>query len=64
MINFLLGMLTMYVITGILAVISETFGDGFLDSWFFYLFTWWIVVLCLPISLYLKIKRNKKSKRA
>lgn len=65
MINFLLGILIMYLITGILAIISETFGNGFLDAWFFYLFTWWIIILFLPIAfINKKIKQNKKSKRA
>lgn len=60
MIMFLLGMLAMYLITGILFVLVESFTDGFLCEWFFYLFTWWIVVLCLPISLIIKFKKNRK----
>lgn len=58
---FWLGMLVMYLIVGILFVLDETFGDGILDDWFFYLFAWWVVVLCLPITLIIKIKNNRKN---
>lgn len=58
--SFLLGMLTMYIITGILFILDETFGNGFLDGWFFYLFTWWLVILLLPFTIIIKKIKNYK----
>ena len=64
MLNFVLGMLVIYLIVGIIICISETFGDGILDAWLYFLFAWWINLLFLPIALilkYIKIKNNKKA---
>lgn len=64
MINFLIGMLVMYLITGIIMCISETFGDGVLDEWLYFLFAWWINLLFLPVALVIKqIKINKKNNK-
>lgn len=64
MINFLLGMLIMYLLVGVAFSLDEIFGDGCLDEWFFYLFTWWIVILCAPFCLIFHfIKKNKKNNK-
>lgn len=59
---FWLGMLTMYMIMGVLMLISETFGDGVLDGWLYWTFTWWLMLLALPFAIiYRKIKKSKKN---
>ena len=59
---FWLGMLTMYMIMGVLMLISETFGDGVLDGWLYWTFTWWLMLLALPFAMiYRKIKKSKKN---
>lgn len=59
---FWVGMLVMYLIVGILMALVETFANGFLDEWFFYLFTWWIMILCLPFAFIIKkVKKIKKT---
>ncbi len=60
---FWLGMLVMYLIIGIAFALDEIFGNGCLDEWFFYLFTWWIVVLCAPFCLILHIIKNRKKSK-
>lgn len=57
---FFAGILVMYLISGIIIAISETFGDGVLDNWLFQLFCWWINLLILPIAL---IKKHRKIKK-
>ena len=59
---FWLGMLTMYMIIGVLMLIGETFGDGVLDGWLYWTFTWWLMLLGLPFAMiYRKVKKSKKS---
>lgn len=62
---FWLGMLTMYLISGVIVGISEAFGDGVLDGWLYYLFCWWLNLLLLPVAIIIKIKKtiDKKSKK-
>lgn len=63
---FWLGMLTMYLISGIIIGISEAFGDGVLDEWLYYLFCWWFnFPLLLIVIIIKKIKKtiDKKSKK-
>jgi len=59
---FWLGMLTMYIIVGIIISVSEAFGDGVLDEWLFWIFAWWINLLLLPYTIIRdKIKKSKKT---
>lgn len=59
---FWLGMLVMYLISGVIIAISEAFGDGVLDEWLYYLFCWWINLLCLPVIIIIQ-KNKRKSKK-
>ena len=51
MIIFILGMLTMYLIVGVIVALDEIFGGGFLDEWFVYLFCWWQLPILALINL-------------
>lgn len=47
---------------GVLMLISETFGDGVLDGWLYWTFTWWLMLLALPFAMiYRKVKKSKKN---
>lgn len=63
MIMFILGMLVMYLIVGIIVVLDEIFGQGFLDEWFIYLFCWWQYLILAPIALIIKIYRKRKNNK-
>lgn len=63
MMMFGLGMLTMYLIVGVVVALDEIFGQGFLDDWFIYLFTWWQVPILIPIALIIKAYRKRKNNK-
>lgn len=63
MMMFGLGMLTMYLIVGVVVAFDEVFGQGFLDDWFIYLFTWWQVPILIPIALIIKAYRKRKNNK-
>lgn len=63
MMMFGLGMLTMYLIVGVVVALDEVFGQGFLDDWFIYLFTWWQVPILIPIALIIKAYRKRKNNK-
>ena len=63
MINFFLGMLTLYVIESIVLIIDDTFGKGVVwaDDWVMWLFCWWLIGIYCIIGLPIKfIKRGIK----
>ena len=63
MMMFGLGMLSMYLIVGVIVALDEIFGQGFLDEWFVYLFTWWQVPILIPIALIIKAYRKRKNNK-
>ena len=63
MMMFILGMLTMYLIVGVIVALDEIFGGGFLDEWFVYLFCWWQYLIFTPIDLIKKIYRKRKNNK-
>lgn len=63
MINFFLGILTLYIIEGIILAIDDVFGKGAIwaDDWIMVLFCWWIIGIYSIIELPIKfIKRGIK----
>ena len=63
MIMFILGMLTMYLIVGVVVALDDIFGQGLLDEWFVYLFCWLQYTILAPIGLVIKIHRKRKNNK-
>ena len=65
MLNFLLGMLTLYLIEGILLMIDSNFGKGVVwaDDWLMWVFCWWIIGTYCAIALPIKLIKERKNVR-
>lgn len=64
MIYFFLGMLTLYLIEGIILIIDNcTQSKIWLDDWLMWVFCWWIIAIYCIIGLPIKFIKNKTKKK-
>lgn len=61
MIYFLLGMLTLYLIEGVILILDEIFFSKiWLDDWLMWFFCWWLIGIYCIIGLPIMIIKHKK----
>lgn len=53
--GLVLGIIIMYIISGIAIFCAEEFGDGVLDEKLLYAFCWWMVLLIKIINFFKKM---------
>lgn len=58
MMMFIVGLLTMYLFTGILLLIDNECFDGCNSEWVMWFFCWWAAVFAI-IAYFIRIKLDK-----
>lgn len=60
MINFILGMIVMYIICGVVLFLDDTVSNGFASDWVMWIFLWYALIFCYCVRTFRKRRKNRK----